>query len=198
MAPVIRIVDVQGLIDAHKKTRRQSPWLEGTLIAGVLLIGLACAVAGSRDQGTVVLTRDVGRGDALTSGDLVLAPLPRMSGTFASTRGLAGKVVPRALEAGQPLRREDVITAVAVQPGELEVPLRVFAGALRPRPGDCVRLAAVSADGEALVLPARVLSMDVQEDRANLRAAMGAADAVRIAVLRSPEIRLLLQPKGRS
>src|SRR6476619_5792055 len=103
MAPVIHNVDVQGLIDAHEKTQRQSPWLEGALIAGLLLIGLACAVAGPRDQGTVVLTRDVGRGDALTSGDLVLAPLPRMSGTFASTRGLAGKVVTRALEAGQPL-----------------------------------------------------------------------------------------------
>ncbi|HEX7150318.1 MAG TPA: SAF domain-containing protein [Thermoanaerobaculia bacterium] len=197
MAPVVRKPTVQRLIAAHEKTQRQSPWLEGTLIAGVLLIGLACAVAASRDQGTVVLTRDVGRGDVLTKGDLVLASLPRMSRTFASTQGLAGKVMTRAVEAGQPLRGEDVITAVAVQPGELEVPLRVFAGTLRPRPGDSVRLAAVSAEGEALVLSARVLAMDVQEDRANLRAAMGVADAVRIATLRSPQIRLLLQPKGR-
>ncbi|HKO55217.1 MAG TPA: SAF domain-containing protein [Thermoanaerobaculia bacterium] len=198
MAPTIEnTASLEEILACARMLRqRRWSWLEGSLVAALLLIAGACAVALWREQGTVVLARDVGRGQTLTKADLVLASMPRMSGTFPSARPLPGKVAVRALEAGQPLRQDDLVDAAKARPGELEVPLRVFAGPLRPRPGDSVRLAAVSADGEVVVAAARVLSIDAREERADLRAAMARADAERIAALRSAQIRLMMEPKG--
>jgi hypothetical protein len=196
MAPSITNVDpIETLINEHKGTQRQWPWLESLLIAGLLLIAVACVVARRRDEGTVVATRDIARGEAISGENVVLAPLPRMSGTFSSVVRFPKSVAARAIEAGQPVRRGDVVQAVAsLGEGEVEVPLQVYVGPLRPAPGALVRLAAVDASGSAFLADARVLSLEAKDGRGMLDAAMAGEDAERFATLHRPDVRLMVGP----
>jgi flagella basal body P-ring formation protein FlgA len=192
--PPDHLAAARTLIAASKDDESAS-WLEVFLLLLGLIMAAGLVAAGCRPTGVVVAARDIRRGDVLHTGDLAIAPLWRLSDTFVARRSLEGLVAARDIAIGQPLHSSDVAHRHAAGPGELEIPLRIHIGDLRPAAGTNVLLVAVVEDQPALIIQrARVLSSDPTSDPASIIFALPTAEALALGSLRSPEIHLLKGP----
>jgi hypothetical protein len=187
----------EKLLREHAARTWRAPWLEWCLAMACVLIAAAFVIAQTREHGTVVVTRDVRRGERLQPDDLALASLPHVGGAFESRALLTDKKAARDLEAGQPLRASDVVPAAGATKGEVELPVRVFTGALRPKSGWVITLVATGKNNETLIAEnARVVSVEGSGEDAVMTVALPEALGLRIASLREPAFHLLRRGKG--
>lgn len=190
------VEEAEKLFAAHAARSWRAPWLEWSLAAAGLLMLIMFVLAQARQHWTVVTTRDVRRGETLQADDLALASLPHVGGSFESTAAARNKKAARDLEAGQPLRNSDVVPVTGAGKGEVEMPLRVFVGDLRPKPGWRFTLVVTGETLETLIVQnVRVVSVEGSGERVAMTVALAEEIGLRIASLRQPAFHVLRKGK---
>ena len=194
MAPTAREVD--RFIAKAKRRTLFAYWLDALLIAGIIAGAFAVHRAITAPRNAAVLITDVRKGAVVKQEHIAWAPLVVSPRNVTRTQNLNDLVALRDLEPAAPLRWRDVARPrPRARSGELELALKVSIGKTPPQAGESVFLSVVASEtGNAIVVAARVLTIDASAEPADVTVALNTPDALRVAAVPKPQITLIQRP----